>query len=104
MRLSRATWLVLATTGTLIAAIVASAYLVNQGGEPFPEGGGAKGGGTVHVEGERHSSPNPVPSHPPRPPAQGPAGPANTALRSPQLPTGQQYGGSLQLLRASLRQ
>jgi hypothetical protein len=131
VRLSRVTWLVLATTMALVSGVIlAATFLVNVGHQALPQGGGSARGGVVQVGASRHQgagqpgggkapgvAPSPGPSgaaaQPGRPIAAHPAGAGVVASigRSPRplgaiprpgLPTKQQYANTVQLLHAAL--
>jgi len=132
VRLSRVTWLVLATAMALVSAVIlAATFLVNVGHQPLPHGGGSARSGVVQVGATRHHgagqpgvgkpagatvSPGPGGGAAAQPGRAVAARPARAgvvasigrspsppgAIPRPGLPTKQQYSNTVQLLNAAI--
>jgi hypothetical protein len=123
VKLSRVTWLVLATAMALVSGVIlAATFFINVGDEPLPRGGGGSGGaGAVHVgaggdhrvgthRGGHHGAavtpgPATVAAHPAAAgmaASLGVQGPAPVVEPNAGSPTTQQYADTLQRLNAAL--
>ncbi len=121
MYLSRVAWLVFGTALVLVSAVlVAALVFINGGGQTFPSGGEAPSGGVVRVHqpqggaGGRNTGGHArlaasagrrqVAAHPATAglTATLGGGPTGSGGPAPGTPPGDQYGGRLQQLKASL--